>query len=185
MPRTPSGSKSSSSKAGTKRRLEFVQVGDDDDKSNRGGGNKKRVSTKQQSAIENYATTNSSFSSPVSKPAEKRSVVTPEKGEEKGSAEFVPKYIHKNVGYHCKGKSEISTTKQAAYELILDSHVIPKDLETSRAFGPLSGTCFEDRVLQAYTLGKLEVQSGYDGDTRICTVCADKGHKRTECPTLI
>eukprot|EP00977_Amphora_coffeiformis_P008987 scaffold2033_cov164-Amphora_coffeaeformis.AAC.26 len=178
--------KKPTSTAATKRKLDFVP---DDDKRPKASGAAAPKST--TTATTTTPTSIQSFASPVSK-RHKRSVVTPEdeakKGRDKQQEEqelFVPKYIHKNLSYARRGKSELDPIKQKAFAQILDSHVIPTDLEQSRAYGPLSGTCYEERVLRAYTLGKLTVKDGYDGETRICTACANQGHTRNECPTLI
>lgn len=188
----PGGSAKKGSSAGTKRRLDFEPIGKNKTKDEERGIKKRASSSQQQtlqSSMAKHARSTKSFTSPVSsKRLEKRAIVTPEEAtsvKKKKSDSFVPKYIHKNLGYHCAGASKVSPTKLLAFEHIVNSHIIPDDLEQSRAYGPLSGSCFEERVLQAYSLGKLAVQDGYDGETNICTQCANKGHKRMECPTLI
>ena len=185
MPRG-STKKTPPAKAGTKRRLEFEDAAVADARRK-----KAAVADDADSTTNAKSSTPSleKFMSPVSTKT-KRSVVTPEEEEKKqediDEAElFVPKYIHKNLGYHRQGKSKLDPKKQSAFEQIVETYVIPKDLEQSRAHGPLSGTCFEERVLQAYALGNLAVRQDFEGETRICTACAEKGHKRNECPTLI
>lgn len=69
-----------------------------------------------------------------------------------------------------------------AYRLITDHYFIPEDLEQQRAYGPLSGSSFEERVVQEYALGKLRPTTE---DVAICTSCATVGHKRLDCPKLV
>ena len=195
MPRS-STKKFPPAKAGTKRRLEF----DDNDDDNAAAGAVAVPRPKQQTTLtgalrnEKPTTTSiKSFMSPVSNKSEKRSkVVTPEeeKKQEDDTATttqegFVPKYIHKNLSYYCHGDSKLDPITQSAFEQVVESHVIPRDLEKSRSYGPKSGSSFEDRVLAAYALGQLTPRDDYEGETRICTACANKGHKRDECPTLV
>ena len=99
--------------------------------------------------------------------------------------EYVPKYIHKNVTYLRKGEGDISDATKKTFDLVDKHFIIPKDLEQSRKYGPLSGTCFEERVISAYTLNLLEPRSKSSSSVAICSVCAVEGHRRNQCPTLI
>ena len=65
-----------------------------------------------------------------------------------------------------------------------DAFVIPKGFENSRSFGPLSGSCFEERVISAYSNNLLEPKNA-GVKIQICTSCASKGHKRDDCPELL
>jgi len=172
----------------TKRKLEFVQDDESKATTTTTGAARKSTTTKTPTGTK---FSKHSLASPVSKRM-KPSIVTPvdekkedNKKEQQQEELFVPKYIHKNLSYVRKGQSELDPIKQRAYEQIIGSHIIPSDLEQSRTYGPLAGSCYEERVFQAYSLGKLTVQDEYHGETRICTVCANKGHVRNECPTLI
>lgn len=175
MPRSSSSKKSTPAKrttAGAKRRLDFE--GDTSRKE------LKQTSIQRTAAAKRTTKASSSSSSSPSSPqaaSKRRAVVTPE-----DAANFVPKYIHKNVGYHLEGQSALSDEMRAVYNKIVATHIIPADLESSRTFGPKSGSCYEARVVQAYSLGRLEP---LDDNVKICTACAATGHKRAQCPTLI
>ena len=99
--------------------------------------------------------------------------------------EYVPIHIHKNVDYHRKGQAAdaLSPNTLKAFQLIEQHYEIPNDLEQSRAYGPLSGSTYEERVITAYRLGKLQA---VDRPAQIiCTACAGLGHQRDGCPTLL
>ena len=57
--------------------------------------------------------------------------------------------------------------------------------QISMCFGHPAGTCFEERLIQAYNLGMLEPIDEKDSGVRICSECASEGHKSVDCPTLI
>ena len=127
------------------------------------------------------------FASPAQKKATttlSAVAVTPEEAERKALAKYVPKNIHKNLGYRREGASaqdDYPTTRKV-YRLVCKNYRIPADFEQRRSYGPLSGMSYEERVVQGYALGKL-VAKGDDVD--ICTSCASVGHKRFECPSLV
>lgn len=189
--------KSPPAKAGTKRRLDFDEDNDDSAVAAVARPSKITAATTTTSAARmgkaKQTTIKSAFSSPVAKKLDKRSkVVTPEEEKKQDGDEtttkrsgFVPKYIHKNLSYYCQGDSELDPITRTAFEKVVESHMIPQDLEQSREYGPKSGSSFEDRVLRAYALGQLMPRDDYQGDTCICTACAETGHKRDACPTLI
>jgi len=109
------------------------------------------------------------------------------KKDEDGSSidDYVPTYIHKNLDYHRKGVALDSLPPKTvkAFELITKHYIIPKNLEQSRSYGPLSGSTYEQRVISAYRLGKLEA---IDEPAKIiCTACVEIGHDRDDCPTLV
>jgi len=97
--------------------------------------------------------------------------------------EYVPVHIHKNVEYHRKGQAALLPQTLKAFQLIEQHYSIPKDLEQNRIYGPLSGSCYEERAITAYRLGKLQA---LDQPAKvICTACVELGHQRDECPTLL
>lgn len=101
------------------------------------------------------------------------------------SAEYVPIYIHKNVEYISKGHTaNLSPRTLKVFQWIQEHYNIPKDIEQIRTYGPLSGSSYEDRVITAYRLGKLTALGGIV-DAVICTACAELGHVRDACPTLL
>jgi hypothetical protein len=143
----------------------------------------------QSEARKRGTTTDPSFQSPAPQRTKKSRVaaVTPEEQAEVIKlSKHVPTYLHKNVEYSRKGEKKISAPKIKAFKWICERYVIPNDFEQKREYGPLSGTTYEERVIDAYSVGKLErKESASDEETCVCTVCADVGHKRDDCPTLI
>lgn len=116
--------------------------------------------------------------------------VTPEEDTASNATRsYVPQYIHANVAYRTKGNSALSETTRKVYQWIVKHHEIPNDLEQRRSYGPLSGSSYEERVIQQYDLGQLKRTTVPTGDdlvvSSICTSCAEVGHKRNDCPALI
>jgi hypothetical protein len=135
---------------------------------------------------------------PKSPPLKKRivptaNIVTPPKDEEEDDQitkqykapqeKYVPKHIHKNLDYVPQGDSKPTKTIRKTFELIQKHYNIPDDLEQSPKYGPLSGSCFEERVISAYALDLLPPIT--DAKVLICTNCAALEHKREDCPKLI
>jgi len=127
--------------------------------------------------------------SPTKKRQAVATVVTPEKATPSRVIEkddYSPSYVHKNVEYTTEGSSKVSETTRQVFAWIVDRYEIPRDLEQKRKYGPLSGSCYEDRVIQQYTLGKLKrLEEAPDEENKICSECAEVGHRRDECPTLV
>lgn len=107
--------------------------------------------------------------------------------EKEEGTRYVPKYLYKNVGYTVRNQAKLSPEVAAAFAWICDHFIIPDDIEGNRSYGPLSGTCYENRVLQAYNLGQLAAKQNATASTTtmICTTCAEVGHKWDECPRMI
>jgi hypothetical protein len=127
-------------------------------------------------------------------PIGKVPVVTPAKEEEEKKLVkqnkqdgYVPTYIHKNLSYQREGKASLSEATRKVFDLVKEYFVIPDDFEQSREYGPLSGICFEVRVIREYNLGTLKARKeGEEGLAFIiCSNCAAEGHKRFDCPDLI
>ncbi|MGK3739742.1 MAG: hypothetical protein ACI8RD_011299 [Bacillariaceae sp.] len=120
---------------------------------------------------------------------EKRDKEKQKKGTEHGNKEHVPIYIHKNVNYQRRGEATLSETIQKVFDFIEEHYVIPSNFESDRLMGPLSGTCFEVRVVEAYEKGLLLSANTTDyqstTDIIICSHCADLGHVGDDCPKLI
>lgn len=120
---------------------------------------------------------------------------------------YIPAYIHKNLSYQRQGTASLPVNVKKTFALVCENYHIPHDLEHNQSVncgGPLSGTCYEERVVRAYTLGLLKskqesIQVASDGDEQtniedsgigievvdICSHCAIVGHKRNDCPKLI
>jgi hypothetical protein len=103
-----------------------------------------------------------------------------------GDVVYVPTYIHKNLGYQRKGQASLSEKLQKTFALVEEHFAIPDDFEQNKFdYGPQSGTCFEERVVQAYNLSLLEPKDESSADVEICSHCVKMGHKKNECPVLI
>jgi hypothetical protein len=122
---------------------------------------------------------------PVVTPAKQDTEKTPVK--QKKQDVYVPTHIHKNLSYQREGKASLTETTRKVFDLVKEHFVIPDDFEQSREYGPLSGICFEVRVIREYNLGTLKAsKEGEEGRAFIiCSNCAAQGHKRFECPHLI
>lgn len=126
-----------------------------------------------------------SFESPAPSKKSKVAAVTPE-GSGENLSKFVPTYLHKNVEYYREGASKLPITTIEVFNWICDRYEIPSDFEKQRSFGPLSGTTFELRVIEEYTLNKLNrKENAPDAETMICSSCAQPGHVRDDCPLMI
>lgn len=113
------------------------------------------------------------------KSATKGVIVTPPQKEP-----YVPKFIHKTLDYKrqsASGDENHSDLTRSIFQWIQSECEIPQDFETNRAYGPLSGSSYEDRVIRAYRLGQLSSLSG----EILCTACGESGHDRDACPTLV
>lgn len=116
------------------------------------------------------------------------------RGEKKTSQQprpeqFVPVHVHRNLEYLRSGQATISEGKKKAYEFIIQHCVIPENFENDRRFGPLSGSCHEDRVIAAFTVGRLRSKPG-DRHAEavaagVCSNCGGVGHRRINCASLI
>jgi len=123
-------------------------------------------------------------------------MVTPEKKKEENREketkdrsqyqQHVPIYIHKNLNYQRRGQAILSEKLKRAFDLVEEHYVVPFDFESDQSFGPLSGTCFEERVVNAYDRNLLlPNQPSYGGGILICAQCAKLGHRQDDCPDLI
>mmetsp|Transcript_11553 Transcript_11553/g.26742 ORF Transcript_11553/g.26742 Transcript_11553/m.26742 type:complete len:167 (+) Transcript_11553:35-535(+) len=105
--------------------------------------------------------------------------------EEEEEEPYVPTYIYKNVSYTRRGIAEgLPASTLRTFALVEKHFVIPKHFEQNRAYGPLSGTSFEERVISAYHVGFLEPKN-HDAEVEICSACAMTGHRREDCSQLI
>lgn len=176
---------------------EVVVVDDDDDDEQQQvrEASRKRTATSQPSRRENSRRKISKAESTPKKGTATAPIVTPAGDEatsqksssqvDAGKKEYVPTYIHKNLEYHRKGEASDALPSKTLkiFQLITDHYAIPRDLEQSRSYGPLSGSTYEERVISAYRLGKLKTSN--TPAKIICTGCAEIGHERDECPTLL
>lgn len=136
-------------------------------------------------------------STPQAKTASSAAIVTPQeakkqktdkaqdKEEDEKEQEHVPTYLHKNVEYLRKGEAELSDKTQKIYNFVEKHFAIPNGFENDRSFGPLSGVCYEERAIVAYTNNLLKPKNPEVECGEICTCCAMEGHSRDDCPALI
>mmetsp|Transcript_24864 Transcript_24864/g.45018 ORF Transcript_24864/g.45018 Transcript_24864/m.45018 type:complete len:226 (-) Transcript_24864:183-860(-) len=110
----------------------------------------------------------------------------------------VPIYLHNNLEYQTRGKVKLDEAQTKVYHHVIDHYQIPKDFERNISYGPLSGSSFEERVMSAYSQGRLHRKEEFvidsddnDGtnetneETKICSYCGETGHMRHACRKLI
>ena len=100
---------------------------------------------------------------------------------------YEPDHIHSSLDYHNRGELALDQAALNSYRFIRNHFLIPFGIETDPDFGPYSGSCFEERVIRAYSLGQLQPkQKAKNGDSLlVCTYCGDVGHKRVGCLKLL
>lgn len=116
-----------------------------------------------------------------STPTKKKKLEDEDQKREDG---YVPTYVHKNVSYVREGKAELDPSTAKVFQLVEEHYVVPEGFENDRSYGPLSGVCFEERVIASYRNNLLKPKNQKDV-IEICTHCADVGHKRDDCQELI
>jgi hypothetical protein len=121
----------------------------------------------------------------------KKEKKTQKKKQKTTPTEYVPTYIHKNVEYDRLGQRRAADHNNAVHQTVyacyhwIDEHCdIPADLEQNRRYGPLSGTCYEERAVRAYRLGLIVPKRGDDAP-QLCTSCGKLGHAYDECPSMV
>ena len=101
----------------------------------------------------------------------------------------VPYAIHKKVQYQQRGCATLSDTTVDVFQFVTAHYTIPSDLERNiLQYGPLSGTCYEVRVLEAYERNLLVPKlsdNNTNGTTSICTNCGTLDHVIDNCPQLL
>lgn len=183
-------------KNNSKRRLDFAEEESEAPINNPYKQNKSSVKENDSTAvtpeagIEKFLTRNRD-----SKPKAARQLVTPQKSKEhdiyyeSGEEEeevFKPTHIHANVDYHRRGDLALDATTLKVYRFVRDHFLIPKSFEADYKFGPLSGSCFEERVVRAYSLGELKAKKGLNEvDLQVCTYCGVEGHVKGDCNDLL
>ncbi len=100
-----------------------------------------------------------------------------------------PERTYSNIDYRHRGEIPLDEPTTKAYRFVRNHFLVPKDIESDPKFGPHSGTCFEERVIRAYSLGMLTPKRrGGRGDNAgllVCTYCGEEGHKRDGCLELV
>ncbi|CAB9511720.1 ZnF_C2HC [Seminavis robusta] len=189
-----SSRKGRSNKRGAKRSLQFNKKEEEAKQENVvdltfANDDSSPVKKKAKKEIKDFFTSDA-VSTPSSRTKQAAVVTPPEKSQsddgkptkKRDDDGYVQSYIHKNVSYVREGESELDPTTVKVFELVDEYYVIPKGFENDRKFGPKSGVSFEQRVISCYCNNLLEAK---DGKVDICTQCADEGHLRDDCPTLI
>ena len=96
-------------------------------------------------------------------------------------AKHVPVFLHRHLDYLREGEKKLSGPVKQAYAFIKARCEIPENFEGDQKFGPLSGICFEERVISAYRLKMLEMKKGLEYIS-VCTMCGSRGHDKYSCP---
>ncbi|KAL3781480.1 hypothetical protein HJC23_009149 [Cyclotella cryptica] len=106
--------------------------------------------------------------------------------EEQDAKHYKPTHIHRNVDYHRRGELALDQRTLKAYRFIRHNFLIPSTFENDRKFGPLSGSCFEERVIRAYSLGQLAPRvATTESSLLVCTYCGKEGHMKESCADLL
>jgi len=107
----------------------------------------------------------------------------------KNNSAHKPERTYSNIDYRHRGELPLDEPTMKAYRFVRNHFLIPRDIESDPKFGPHSGTCFEERVIRAYSLGMLTLKKSSDrGDGAsllVCTYCGEEGHNRDECLELL
>ena len=105
-------------------------------------------------------------------------------GSASSSAAPVQVFLHKLLKYKRRGDAQLTDVQRTVMAFIERNFTVPEDFERSHKFGPLSGTCFEERLITAYANDQLEPRLAAADITklRMCTCCAKRGHAQTDCP---
>mmetsp|Transcript_8270 Transcript_8270/g.17509 ORF Transcript_8270/g.17509 Transcript_8270/m.17509 type:complete len:238 (-) Transcript_8270:54-767(-) len=107
---------------------------------------------------------------------------------ETAKSSVVPQNSYRILGYLREGDAVLSLGSRRAYDLVKANCHIPKDFDSDPRFGPLSGTCHEERVIAAFSTGMLKVRIEADTDFvegGVCSWCGRAGHQRGGCLDLI
>eukprot|EP00937_MAST-01D_sp_MAST-1D-sp2_P001621 g1621.t1 len=93
-------------------------------------------------------------------------------------------FLHKLLQYKRKGDSTLTPVMQKVFRFVARKCVVPDGFERSHKYGPLSGTCFEERLINAFLNEQLDLKdpSKSFADVAICTCCGARGHLRRDCP---
>jgi len=100
---------------------------------------------------------------------------------------YKPGHMHSSLDYHHRGDLPLDQGKLKAYRFIRNHFLIPRDIEADPKFGTYSGSCFEERVIRAYTLGQLKPKKSKLSASSlvVCSYCGEEGHARDDCPELV
>lgn len=95
-----------------------------------------------------------------------------------------PRAVFRNVDYQTKGECVVPENYRKVVAFIEENYTIPDDFEVSSAFGVHSGTCYERRLIAAYTWGQLNPKDGATHQ-KMCVECGALGHFRDDCEELL
>ena len=101
---------------------------------------------------------------------------------------YEPGHIHASLDYHHRGDLPLDQGTLRAYRFIRNHFLVPKDIEADPKFGAYSGSCFEERVIRAYSLGQLKPKKKFEGTENsllVCSYCGGEGHMRGNCSQLL
>ena len=75
---------------------------------------------------------------------------------------YVPRSIYKNVNYKAKGENKTVSPSLLLAAKQVEAHcTIPEHFNFgSSRYGPLSGSCYEERLVSNFLSGKIEIENG-------------------------
>jgi hypothetical protein len=101
-----------------------------------------------------------------------------------GNAEerYIPHYLYKNLQYRRKGEADLNTGARKAFNMIEENYLVPQNFESSRIYGPWSGSSYEERLINAYECNLLQPKVR---SIIFCCACGEVGHSRRLCSSLL
>jgi hypothetical protein len=86
------------------------------------------------------------------------------------------------VNFAPEGVVALSVGAAKAYAIVRKTHVVPSDFITNSAYGPRSGTSFEERVLSAFNDNLLVAKRRTKkARAALCTACGEEGATFLTC----
>lgn len=68
----------------------------------------------------------------------------------------IPTYVYKKVEYKQKGEVELSPAEAKVFDFIAAQVTFPKDFESNKMYGSLSGSSYEERAIISYAHGLFD-----------------------------
>ena len=112
-----------------------------------------------------------------------RSLALPSSTKKHG-ARSEPTAIFANLDYKRRGETALPENFMKVVAYVEDNFVVPENFEVLATFGVHSGSCYERRLIAAYTWGQLRPKNGQTAG-KMCVECGQMGHYRDDCAELL